>query len=42
MRSFLDGARDIDNVFLNEQDISKNLPLALGLLGFYNNYICDY
>jgi len=42
MREVLDGLNAMDNHFLEEKDPSKNLPVLLGLIGFYNTFICDY
>lgn len=42
VREFLDGMNHMDNHFRNEKDPSKNLPLLLGLLGFYNTFVCEY
>jgi len=36
VRQFLDGANYIDRHFRNTKDIRKNIPLVLGLIGFYN------
>jgi glucose-6-phosphate isomerase len=35
MRDFLDGAGSIDTQFVETEDIQQNVPLMLGLLGFY-------
>ena len=45
MSKFLDGARSIDEHFLRntaKEDMSNNLPLMLGLIGYYNTYICGH
>lgn len=39
MQLFLNGMRSIDQHFLNTRKVRENLPLLLGLLGFYNNTI---
>jgi len=39
VKSFLAGVKNIDDHFRNTKDASKNIPLLLGLIGFYNNYI---
>lgn len=36
IRQFLDGANNIDKHFRTTKDIRKNIPLMLGLIGFYN------
>jgi len=35
MREFLKGANYIDEHFKNTKDFSKNIPVILGLLGFW-------
>lgn len=42
VKQFLEGAKSIDEHFRNTRDPSKNLPILLGLIGFYNSYICGY
>lgn len=42
VQSFLSGVYSIDQHFRNTKDASKNIPVLLGLIGFYNNYICNY
>jgi glucose-6-phosphate isomerase len=32
----------MDTHFQTERDISKNIPLQLGLMGFYNSHICGH
>lgn len=32
----------IDQHFRSTKDAAKNVPVLLGLVGFYNNYICGY
>jgi len=39
VEKFLAGLNSIDSHFLSEQ-ASQNVPLLLGLIGFYNTYIC--
>lgn len=39
---FLEGARSIDTHFRETTDLTKNLPVMLGLLGFYNTAICEH
>lgn len=39
---FLAGMRHIDNHVQSEADVSKNLPVMLGLMGFYNSHICGH
>ena len=39
MKKFLEGAHQIDMHFRNEKNPSKNIPLMLGLLGFYHTNI---
>lgn len=39
---FLEGMRHIDNHFKTEKDPSKNIPVLLGLMGFYNSHICGH
>jgi len=42
VQNFLNGVHSIDEHFLNTKDASKNIPVLLGLIGFYNNHICNY
>jgi glucose-6-phosphate isomerase len=42
VKNFLDGVRSIDEHFRNTKDVSKNIPVLLGLIGFYNNYVAGY
>ena len=42
VKSFLEGAKSIDEHFRNTKDASKNIPVLLGLIGFYNSYVCGY
>lgn len=42
VENFLSGARSVDDHFRNTKDFSKNVPALLGLIGFYNNYICGF
>ena len=39
MEEFLKGMNHIDNNFRDEKDVTKNIPLFLGLIGFYNAHI---
>jgi glucose-6-phosphate isomerase len=39
MRAFLDGAGSIDDHFYNTKEVKKNIPLLLGLLGFFRTTI---
>jgi len=41
VRQFLDGANYIDRHFRTTKDIRKNIPLLLGLIGFYNTTILN-
>ncbi len=38
-KAFLAGGEHIDEHFRNTKDITKNLPVMLGLIGFYNTHI---
>ncbi len=40
VQHFLDGVKSIDEHFRHTTDLSQNLPVLLGLIGFYNTYIC--
>jgi glucose-6-phosphate isomerase len=42
VKTFLSGVKSIDDHFRTQKDVSKNLPLLLGLIGFYNNHIAGY
>lgn len=39
---FLQGMHNIDQNFMNEADVRKNLSVLVGLLGFYNSTIEEY
>ena len=39
MQLFLKGMRSVDQHFLHTRDVRKNVPLLLGLIGFYNTTI---
>lgn len=39
-QSFLAGMNDIDRHFNETADLSTNMPMMLGLIGWYNTYIC--
>ena len=38
--SFLAGGRSIDESISSSKNIKENIPLILGLIGFWNTYIC--
>jgi glucose-6-phosphate isomerase len=42
MREFLDGANQIDQHFFKTRETTKNVPLMLGLIGFYHISIQGY
>lgn len=42
VRQFLDGAHNIDRHFYDTRDIKKNIPMMLGLVGFYNVTILEH
>ena len=42
VQNFLNGIKSVDDHFRNTKDVSKNIPLLLGLLGFYNTYIAGF
>ena len=42
IQSFLSGVKSIDDNFRHTKDVSKNLPLLLGLIGFYNTFVEGY
>jgi glucose-6-phosphate isomerase len=42
VNNFLHGAKSIDDHLRNTKDMTKNLPLLLGLIGFYNTYIAGH
>lgn len=42
VRRFLDGMHYMDEQCLNQSDLSKNIPVLMGLLGFYNTYVAGY
>lgn len=42
VQEFLNGMNHIDNVFCSESDIKSNIPVFLGLIGFYNSHACGH
>ena len=42
MEEFLRGGESIDNHFLQEKNVADNIPLLLGLIGFYNTHSQGY
>lgn len=42
IRQFMDGMHHVDNNFSGEKDITKNLGLYLGVIGWYNTYIAGH
>jgi glucose-6-phosphate isomerase len=40
VQKFIEGVKSIDDHFKNTKDLSKNLPVLLGLIGFYNTHVC--
>ena len=36
MENFLKGCHQMDMLFLNEKSLLKNIPLMIGLIGWYN------
>jgi len=42
VEEFLKGAKSMDDHFRGTRDYAKNLPVLLGLIGFYNTYICGH
>lgn len=42
MQQFLSGMHHMDQVFLNEADVSKNIPLLMGLVGWFNSHVCGH
>ena len=42
VRKFLDGMAAMDQVAITQTDVSKNIPVLMGLLGFYNNHVCGH
>lgn len=42
VREFLDGAHEMDQHFRNTKEVRKNIPLMMGLIGFYNSTIQGY
>jgi len=39
VEKFMAGANAIDTHFKNERDYTKNIPIMMGLVGFYNNTV---
>lgn len=42
MEQFLDGGYQIDKMLMENDDITKNLPMLLGLIGFYNTAVIGF
>lgn len=42
VQQFLNGMHDMDKLFRNEKDISKNIPMLMGLVGWYNSHIAGH
>jgi len=42
VQEFLSGMRNIDQQFFTEKDIRKNVPVMVGLIGFFNTTIENY
>jgi glucose-6-phosphate isomerase len=42
VKDFLSGVKSIDDHLRNEHDLSKNLPVLLGLVGFYNTHVAGH
>mmetsp|Transcript_10026 Transcript_10026/g.16857 ORF Transcript_10026/g.16857 Transcript_10026/m.16857 type:complete len:365 (-) Transcript_10026:668-1762(-) len=42
VKEFLRGMNNVDKVFHGEKDLRKNVPVLLGLVGFFNTYVAGY
>jgi glucose-6-phosphate isomerase len=42
VQAFLSGMHDIDKNFSGETDYTKNVPVLMGLLGFYNSHVAGH
>lgn len=42
VKNFLEGVKSVDDHFRNEHDYTKNLPVLLGLYGFYNTHVAGH
>jgi len=42
VQQFLNGMNHIDNIYATETDIKKNIPVFLGMIGFYNSHIAGH
>jgi glucose-6-phosphate isomerase len=42
MKEFLEGGRDIDEHFRSTKQVSKNIPMMMAMIGFYNVAIQQY
>ena len=42
IKDFLNGMYNIDKNFATEKDITKNIPVFLGMMGFYNSHTCGH
>jgi len=42
VQQFLDGVKSVDEHFRHNQEPTQNMPMLLGLVGFYNTYICGF
>jgi len=42
VKDFLDGMYNMDKNFATQKDITKNIPVFLGMMGFYNSHTCGH
>lgn len=42
VKTFLSGVKSIDDHFRHNKDPASNIPVLLGLIGFYNNFIAGH
>lgn len=42
VEQFLRGLNDCDKHFIERKNACENVPVMLGLIGFYNTHICDF
>jgi glucose-6-phosphate isomerase len=42
VKEFLNGMNAIDNNFSKVTDYTLNIPLLMGLIGFYNTYVGNH
>lgn len=42
VQKFLNGMHEMDKLVVETDDLTRNIPVLMGLLGFYNTYVCGH